>query len=109
MTSDAIVVANAPISYGAFELTVGVDPAVPDAEQLLDLVAASGYSGIDLGPVGFLGTGDLLQERLESRGLGLAGGYLELPFSDPDRLDAEMAELDALLDVFAFAPGTHPL
>jgi len=31
-----ISVANAPCSYGAFEVTVGVDPNVPDGVALLD-------------------------------------------------------------------------
>jgi inosose dehydratase len=100
----SVFVANAPISYGAFELTVGVDPAVPDPVELLDLVRAAGYVGIDLGPVGYLGQGDELGQRLSERDLGLAGGYLELPFSEPDRLDAALAELDALLDVFDRVP-----
>ncbi|MFV2039696.1 MAG: TIM barrel protein [Acidimicrobiales bacterium] len=108
MNTSDIVIANAPISYGAFELTVGVDPAVPDAEALLDQVAAAGYSGIDLGPVGFLGHGDVLRARLESRGLGLAGGYLELPFSDHAALSDQLGELDALLDVLEAAPDSHP-
>lgn len=103
----AIVVANAPISYGAFELTVGIDPKVPDPVELLDRVVDAGYAGIDLGPAGYLGTGDELRRRLGERGLGLAGGYLELPFSDHEALDRGMAELDALLDVFdAGATGT---
>src|SRR4029079_15090817 len=64
-----IVVANAPISYGAFEVTVGIDPNVPDGLQVLDQVAAAGYAGIDLGPVGYLGTGEELGEHLEARRL----------------------------------------
>lgn len=108
MNSQGIVVANAPISYGAFELTVGIDPSVPDAEALLDQVADAGYSGIDLGPVGFLGRGEVLRRRLEERGLGLAGGYIELPFSDHVALKNQMAELDELLDVFEAAPDSHP-
>ncbi|HEY6395989.1 MAG TPA: sugar phosphate isomerase/epimerase [Solirubrobacteraceae bacterium] len=95
-----IAVANAPVSYGAFEITVGIDPNVPDAVTLLDWVAAAGYAGIDLGPVGYLGTGRQLAERLSERGLGLAGGYLGLPFSEPDRLLHAMPQLDALLDIF---------
>jgi hypothetical protein len=47
--SDQIAVANAPVSYGAFELTVGADPDVPSGTQVLDQVAAAGYAGIDLG------------------------------------------------------------
>ncbi|MDH3753714.1 MAG: TIM barrel protein [Acidimicrobiia bacterium] len=108
MTEPGIVVANAPISYGAFELTVGIDPAVPAADALLDHIVDAGYTGIDLGPIGFLGEGDLLRSRLQSRGLGLAGGYLELPFSDHDALTEQIPELDALLDVFDAAPDTHP-
>lgn len=104
-----IAVANAPVSYGAFEITVGIDPNVPDPLTLLDSVAAAGYAGVDLGPVGYLGTGDELGQRLSERGLGLAGGYLELSFSQPDKLTAELAALDALLDVFdCTSTGPHP-
>jgi inosose dehydratase len=95
-----VVVANAPVSYGAFEITVGVDPNVPEPLTLLDWVQDAGYEGIDLGPAGYLGDTDTLPSRLAEHGLGLAGGYLELPFSELDRLEAEMPKLDALLDVF---------
>jgi inosose dehydratase len=106
--AERVVVANAPCSYGAFEITVGIDPNVPDEIELMDLVAGAGYAGIDLGPVGYLGLGDELHKRLSSRGLGLAGGYLGLPFSDPERLQAAMPELDALLDVLDSAPASGP-
>jgi inosose dehydratase len=95
-----IVVANAPVSYGAFELTVGIDPNVPDGVGVLDEVAAAGYAGIDLGPVGYLGTGVDLAERLAQRGLGLAGAYLELPYADDAALHAALPQLDAMLDTF---------
>jgi inosose dehydratase len=95
-----VVLANAPVSYGAFEITVGVDPHVPEPLTLLDWVADAGYSGIDLGPVGYLGTTHTLAQRLQERGLGLAGGYLELPFSEPERFDGALAELESLLDIF---------
>jgi len=95
-----ITVANAPVSFGAFELTVGINPHVPDGEQVLDQVAAAGYAGIDLGPVGYLGTGVQLGERLAERGLGLAGGYLELPYADAKALKCSLPQLDALLDMF---------
>jgi inosose dehydratase len=99
-----IVVANAPVSYGAFEITVNVYPNVPDPTTLLDAVASAGYEGIDLGPLGYLGSDDELVGRLGSRGLSLAGGYFELPFSEPERLAEELPSLDALLDVFAAVP-----
>lgn len=101
----AIPVANAPCSYGAFEVTVGTYPNVPDPVTLLDAVDSAGYEGIDLGPVGYLGRDGELAERLEERGLSLAGGYLGLPFSEPHRLEEELQTLDALLDVFDSVPA----
>jgi inosose dehydratase len=111
-TNAGITVANAPISYGAFELTVGIDPNVPDGVAILDEVASAGYAGIDLGPVGFLGEGAELGRRLGDRGLGLAGAYLEFPYADEAQLDRVMPELDAMLDTFdavaPYAPGPRP-
>ena len=95
--SGNITVANAPVSYGAFELTVGHDPDVPDGVTVLDQVAAAGYAGIDLGPVGYLGSGERLGELLAERGLGLAGAYVELPYADRDALERALPELDAIL------------
>lgn len=103
-----ITVANAPISYGAFELTVGIDPNTPDAEFVLNEVAEAGYAGIDLGPVGYLGDGPILAERLASRNLGLAGAYLEFPFTDPVGLEKLYPELDAMLDTFDAVRDTVP-
>ena len=108
----AIAVANAPVSYGAFEVTVGHDPNVPDGLSVLDQVAEAGYAGIDLGPAGYLGAAEVLGERLAERGLGLAGAYLELPYADPDALEATLPDLDTLLDIFdavrGYLPGPAP-
>jgi inosose dehydratase len=103
-------IANAPVTYGAFERTVGL-PGVPTADAVLDAVAGAGYEGIDLGPVGFLGLGDELRDALAIRGLALAGGYVELPFDDPARLRETWRELDAVLDAFdatASIQGANP-
>lgn len=89
-----IRVANAPVSYGAFELTVGVLPNVPSPEQVLDAIAGAGYEGTELGPLGYLGRDAELRERLGSRGLALAGAFVELRFGDGD-----YSELEAILDV----------
>jgi inosose dehydratase len=60
-SADGVVhVANAPVSYGAFELTVGIDPDVPSADWVLDAIAGAGYEGVDLGPVGYFGKGEEL-------------------------------------------------
>jgi inosose dehydratase len=102
-----ITVANAPCSYGAFEITID-DPLVAGPLTVLDEVAAAGYAGIDLGPAGYLGEIGELNERLRSRRLGLAGGYLALPFSDASALASEMPRLDSLLDIFDSVAGTVP-
>ncbi len=75
-------------------------------------MAAAGYAGIDLGPVGYLGDGERLGELLAERGLGLAGAYVELPYSDPAALEGAVGELDAILGVFdavrSYLPGPAP-
>jgi inosose dehydratase len=105
----SVEIANAPCSYGAFEVTVGVDPNVPDGLGLLDYVAEAGYAGIDLGPVGYLGEGIELRDRLSARGLTLAGGYVPLSFSDPVAFETDLSYLDGLLDIFDLSPeGPKP-
>jgi inosose dehydratase len=104
----SVQVANAPCSYGAFEFTVGIDPNVPDGLAVLDHVADSGYAGIDLGPVGYLGDRAELPGRLAQRGLALAGGYVPLPFSEPDRLAEEIGYLDSMLDILDSARVAQP-
>jgi inosose dehydratase len=100
MSTGRISVANAPCSYGAFEITVGIDPLVPEPLELLDDVESAGYEGIDLGPLGYLGSPPELPARLQQRHLTLAGGYFAVPFSDPATLPQELERLDALLDTF---------
>jgi inosose dehydratase len=80
--NSGIIVANAPVSYGAFEVTIGIDPNVPDGDDILDQVSAAGYAGIDLGPVGYLGTTDDLGGRRAKSGKDLAGAYLAPPDAD---------------------------
>ena len=97
---EMIKIGNAPVSYGAFEVTVGHDPDVPSAESVLDAVASAGYEGIDLGPIGYLGLGPDLQRALTSRGLALTGGYLEIDVSDDETPSKGFAELDLICDQF---------
>jgi inosose dehydratase len=91
-----IRVANAPVSYGAFELTVGVLPNVPGPEQVLDAIADSGYAGTELGPLGYLGEGAVLRERLAQRELALAGAFVDMRFGDDgfEHLDLVVEALD---------------
>jgi inosose dehydratase len=96
-------VANAPVSFGAFELTVGILPNVPAAERILAAMAEQGYEGTELGPPGYLGDRDTLGSRLEAHGLALAGGYVPIRFGEPDE---DLSGLDETLDLFVAAGGT---
>lgn len=95
-------VAGAPVSFGVFELTPeGADTLSPD--EILETLAETGYAGVDLGPLGFLGTGGELRDRLRRFGMPLAGGWVQLPFSDDAAFAAALPELDAALAVFTEA------
>jgi inosose dehydratase len=93
-------ISNAPLSYGAFEYTVGTTLPVPDPERVLAEIAAAGYPGTDLGPPGYLGEGDVLRERLERHSLELAGGFVPIAFSERERWEEGLAGLHRTLDAF---------
>jgi inosose dehydratase len=95
-----VKIGNAPVSYGAFEVTVGIDPNVPSADEVLDAVQTAGYEGIDLGPVGFFGLGPDLRKALAGRGLLLAGGYVEVDPSSDEAAERGRADLAATCDQF---------
>lgn len=97
----SIGLANAPVSYGAFEMTVGVMDHVPSASRVLDEVAAAGYTGIDLGPEGYLAGSGRLVDALAKHRLRLVGGYVALPFGRQP--DVDFDELDRLLATFGEA------
>jgi inosose dehydratase len=103
----AIRVANAPCSFGAFEITVGVLPDVPDPESVLDAIARARYDGTELGPPGYLGDRKTLRERFERHGLTLAGGYIPIRFSEPQHWDDDLRALSETLDLFAAAGGSE--
>src|SRR3954467_15407592 len=98
-------IANAPLSYGAFEMTVGTSFPVPAGERVRAEGGGAGYEGIDPGPPGFLGAVETLAERLG--GLALAGGFVPIAFSE----DWDFTGLHATLDLFdaAGAAGAHPV
>ncbi len=106
-----IRVANAPCSYGAFEVTVGRLPNVPAALDVLASMADAGYEGTELGPPGYLGDRDVLRGRLQDAGLELVGGYIPIRFSEPDALGDDIRAMEGTLDLFdaAGAPTARPV
>ncbi len=99
----APAVANAPLSYGAFEMTVGTSFPVPDPDRVLAAIAGAGYAGTDLGPPGYLGEGETLRRRLDANGLEVAGGFVPVRFSEREHWDEGLGGLHRTLDLFEAA------
>jgi inosose dehydratase len=106
-----IKVANAPLSFGAFEMTVGTDFAVPEPERILEAIGAAGYAGTDLGPPGYYGEGHVLRERLATNGLEVVGGFVPMRFSEAEGFEEDVPALYHTLDLFdaAGATGARPV
>ncbi|WP_244312420.1 sugar phosphate isomerase/epimerase family protein [Microbispora hainanensis] len=88
--------ASAPVSFGVYR-PAGA-PLGP--QEMLATMREAGYDGTDSGPIGYLGTARTLPERLAAQGLGLAGGWVDLRYDDPDGFREDLAALDTALDVF---------
>lgn len=95
-----VKIGNAPVSYGAFEVTVGKHEGVPAAGEVLDAVRAAGYDGIDLGPLGYLGLGDGLRAALDTRRLLLTGGYVEVDVTSEHAAKGGLDEIARVCDQF---------
>lgn len=70
-----IRVASAPVSWGIFEFA-GIEPKYPYT-RVLDEIAGTGYTGIELGPYGYLPTDPaVLHDELNRRGLQLLSAFV---------------------------------
>jgi inosose dehydratase len=77
-------VAQCPASWGVEEPHADANPPW---ESFLDEVAAAGYEGVELGPLGYLpGDGAVLGASLAEQGLAVCAGYVMEPLADPDAL-----------------------
>lgn len=78
-----IRVANAPCSWGMFELTTGAEG--PSGDQVLDEMALAGFAGTELGDWGFLPSDPQeLRAALSKRGLALVGGFVPVALARAD-------------------------
>ncbi|MEV1131183.1 sugar phosphate isomerase/epimerase [Agromyces sp. NPDC049794] len=100
-------VAGAPVSFGVFEMTPeGASTIAPD--DLLEVLAEAGYGGVDLGPIGYFGRGPELRRRLSRFGLDLAGGWVQLPFSNDEAFEASLPSLRDAIGIFSDAADAGP-
>ena len=93
-----IRIGNAPCSWG---IEFASDPSYPSWQSVLDQCSAAGYTGIELGPVGYMPEDPaILGPALEQRGLELIGGVVFRAFHDPsawdDTLDGAVRTCKAL-------------
>ena len=77
-----IKIGNAPCSWG---VEFADDPRNPNWRKVLQENADAGYTGIELGPVGFMPEDPtILSDALEEFGQELVGAVVFRPFHDPD-------------------------
>lgn len=80
-----IQIGNAPCSWG---VEFPDDPRNPPWRTVLGQCAEAGYTGIELGPIGFMPEDPaVLAEALDENGLELIGGVVFRPFHDPAAWD----------------------
>ncbi len=98
-----IRLANAPVSFGVFEHTIGTVPNIPAPDEVLGAIAHAGYEGTELGPSGYLGDGDTVRARLARFDLDLAGAFIPIRLSEQEHWDDDLAAMESTLDVVAAA------
>ena len=77
-----IKVANAPCSWGVLEFDL--DGEAAGYSQVLDEIAATGYTGTELGDWGFMPTDPKqLRHEIHSRGLTLLGAFVPVMLKEP--------------------------
>ena len=82
-TMSTIRVGNAPCSWGSLEFAEVSGGSAP-YRQVLDEIAAAGYSGTELGDWGFMPTEpERLRAELSARGLDMLGAFVPVALSDP--------------------------
>lgn len=81
----AIRIGNAPCSWG---VEFADDARNPSWQSVLQDCRAAGYTGIELGPVGFMPEDPaILGDALAEHNLELIGGVVFRPFHDPNQWD----------------------
>ncbi len=103
-----ITLANAPVSYGVFGLSRPDGVPLPTGMELLGLVSAAGYAGIDLGEHGLFGAGQELAANLAANNVELCGGWIDFPFVGPEEgFDNALAAALPVLDDFALVAASQ--
>ncbi|MFE3454701.1 sugar phosphate isomerase/epimerase family protein [Nonomuraea sp. NPDC059194] len=91
-------IASAPCSYGVHSgHAIGMKPV-----ELLEAMAAAGYTGSELGPPGFFGSPDETARAFADNGLTVVGAYVPLKLSQPEQMQAaDLASMRHTLEELA--------
>jgi inosose dehydratase len=101
--------ASAPCTWGVWERTVDRDDLIPP-DLMLSTVQELGYTGIELGPPGYLGAdADGVLRTLEPFGLALVGAFAPLRIADEEGFREDFAFLDQTIAILAATGARGPV
>jgi inosose dehydratase len=101
--------ASAPCTWGVWERTVDRDDLVPPA-LMLETVRGLGYTGIELGPPGYLGDDpEAVLATLAPYGLELVGAFAPIRIADEREFEDDLPFLDRTIAVLAATGARGPV
>jgi inosose dehydratase len=101
--------ASAPCTWGVWERTVDRDDLIPP-DVMLKAVQELGYTGIELGPPGYLGANaDAVLRTIEPYGLELVGAFAPLRIADEEGFREDLAFLDRTIAILAATGARGPV
>lgn len=78
------------------------NPYNPDWKKVLDEAAMAGYTGLELGPYGYMPLDEtILNKELKSRNLKIVAGTMYDTLSDPDKLDYLLDKTDKICNLLS--------
>jgi inosose dehydratase len=103
-----LLVGNAPCSWGTLEFDEAKGEQIP-YEQMLDELAAAGYTGTELGDWGYMPTDpSLLRAALEQRGLTMLGAFVPVMLKEAGAHAEGVARALKTARLLAAVAGTPP-
>ncbi len=108
LTAGIAGVANGPVSWGVLEY---LEPGQgPSPSQYLDELAETGYTGTELGDLGFLPTdGEVLRSELMDRDLTMVGSFVGLHLANPDYALEDERRAVEVARLLSAAGGEDPI
>ena len=101
-----ISIATAPCCWGVDDVR---NPNLPPWERVFDEVAAAGYTGLELGPYGYVPLDlDRVSAALKSRGLSIVAGTIFDDLVSPANRDDLLTQTDEICALVSRLPKVAP-